>query len=218
MIKIGFIYKITNNVNNKCYIGQTHFSVEKRWKEHIRDSHKEFLQNRLLYKAIKKYGIENFDIVSIEEVSNELLNEREKFWIKFFNSYGDNGYNMTLGGEDASINRKYNYDEIAKSLQDNKNIKETALLHNCNKSTVSEIGRLYNIKIENNGNKAMKEKYGIKISQYDKQGNFIQNFESVRDAGKWCEENGTGEGAASNISKCIKGKIKTAYGYLWKQN
>lgn len=99
MIKIGFIYKITNNLNKKCYIGQTHFTVEKRWKEHQQDSHKEFLQKRPLYNAIKKYGIENFSIETIEEVANNLLNEREEYWIKYYNSYGNTGYNATLGGD-----------------------------------------------------------------------------------------------------------------------
>lgn len=48
--------------------------------------------------AIKKYGSENFHAEEIEECDNSLLNEREKYWINFYNSYSD-GYNMTKGGE-----------------------------------------------------------------------------------------------------------------------
>lgn len=215
---MGFIYKITNILNNKCYIGQTHFTVEKRWKEHKEDSHKESLRKRPLYNAIRKYGIENFIIETLEEVEDILLNEREIYWIDYYNSYGKTGYNATLGGDGQGVNRKYNYNEIALFLQQNKNVKITAKKFNCSNSTVSEIGRLYNIKIPNNGNQTMHNKYGITISQYDKNNNYIQSFSSIRDAGQWCEQQGAGKGAASNINKCLKGKMKTAYGYLWKQN
>lgn len=214
---MGFIYKITNKINNKCYIGQTHFTVEKRWKEHKEDSRKEFLQKRPLYNAIKKYGIENFTIETVEEINDEKLNEREKYWIQYYNSYGSTGYNATLGGDGKGINKKYNYEEIADYLLHNRNITETANYFNCSKSTISEIGHLFNIQIPNNGNKAMHKKFGIHIAQYDKNNNYIQSFESIQDAGKWCENNGAGKGANSNIAKCIKGKVKTAYGYLWKQ-
>jgi hypothetical protein len=47
---------------------------------------------------MRKYGIENFHIEQIEEVANDQLNEREKYWISYYNTYFD-GYNSTLGGE-----------------------------------------------------------------------------------------------------------------------
>lgn len=121
-------------------------------------------------------------------------------------------------GIGLGINRRYNYDKIAEYLKQCKNVKQTAEKFNCNKSTVSEIGKLYNISIPNNGTQIMHNKYGITINQYDKNNNYIRSFNSIRDAGKWCEQQGAGLGAASNINKCLKGKMKTAYGYLWKQN
>ena len=56
----GFIYKITNKVNNKIYIGKTMTSIEKRFQEHIRESRKERAENRPLYRAIRKYGKREF--------------------------------------------------------------------------------------------------------------------------------------------------------------
>ena len=79
---MAFIYKITNDVNEKVYIGKTLRSVEKRWKEHIQDSKREHTENRPLYRAMNKYGIDNFHIETIEECSDELVEEREVFWIK----------------------------------------------------------------------------------------------------------------------------------------
>lgn len=94
---MGFIYKITNLKTNEIYIGQTSYSIKRRWEEHIskaRHSNKKYK----LYKSMRRYGLNNFIIETIEEVSNDLLNSREQYWIKFYNSC-NNGLNMTIGGE-----------------------------------------------------------------------------------------------------------------------
>ena len=98
------IYKITNTINGKFYIGQA-IDIEERWKSHRRNSlnskSKEY--NYPLYRAIRKYGIENFSFEIVEECSIEELNEKEIYYIGEFNSYihaeNSQGYNMTLGGE-----------------------------------------------------------------------------------------------------------------------
>lgn len=87
------IYKITNKVNNKCYIGQS-VHIETRFEEH-----KRCMDNKPLYKAFKKYGIENFDFEVVEECIAEQLNDKEIFYIKHFKSSTDEwGYNLTFGG------------------------------------------------------------------------------------------------------------------------
>lgn len=94
MTKICGIYKITNKVNNKCYIGQSK-DIIKRWKT----EYKWHKLNNHLHSAFNKYGLENFDFEIIEECEPSLLNEREKFWINVYNSFDRNfGYNKTLGG------------------------------------------------------------------------------------------------------------------------
>lgn len=92
----GFIYKITNRVNNKVYIGQTRFTIEHRFKQHINKANRTKVICPL-HKAIKKYGAENFKIESLEEVPFEKLNEREMYWISVYNSF-KSGYNATIGG------------------------------------------------------------------------------------------------------------------------
>ena len=92
---MGFIYKVTNNINGKVYIGQSIFQIEKRFKEHLADSKKSSRCHRPFYDAINKYGQENFSIELIEEIDNNKLNEREKYWITFYDSksYGLNERN-----------------------------------------------------------------------------------------------------------------------------
>lgn len=67
---MGYIYKITNKINHKMYIGKTNYADPyDRFKEHIRDSKKERCKNRPLYRAMNKYGLENFEFEVIEETA-----------------------------------------------------------------------------------------------------------------------------------------------------
>ena len=93
---MGYIYIVRNDVNQKVYIGQTIRTIEIRWSQHKTDAKNG--SNLHFHQAIRKYGEEHFHISVIEECPNELLNEREKYWISFFDSY-NNGYNSTLGGD-----------------------------------------------------------------------------------------------------------------------
>ena len=98
------IYKITNKINGKCYIGQAQ-DIYKRWNDHrscaFNKNHSN--HNAVLYRAIRKYGLDNFKFEIIEECSLDKLNEREIYYIDYYNSFihnkNSNGYNMTLGGE-----------------------------------------------------------------------------------------------------------------------
>lgn len=102
-----YIYKITNLIDGKVYIGQTN-NPNNRWKEHCRLGSCTYINNKHksshLYLAMKKYGIENFSFQVIEEVS-AFYNEREVYWIQYYNSYLDKtkGYNLTIGGEDPPV-------------------------------------------------------------------------------------------------------------------
>lgn len=94
---MGYIYKITNDVNDKIYIGQTKRTLSKRWYEHKLYA-KQPDSNNKLYLAMKEIGIDHFKIDPIEEVYGvEDRNQREVYWIEFYNSFND-GYNSTRGG------------------------------------------------------------------------------------------------------------------------
>lgn len=124
------IYLVTNKINNKKYIGQS-IDVERRWKQHIKDSKNKKLKSRYFYAAINKYGLENFSLEIIDEnIPIDKINEREIFWINYYNCYAPNGYNLTKGGE-GSLGRKQtdHAKEIIsqKSTQWHENNKETFL-------------------------------------------------------------------------------------------
>ena len=98
--KYGYIYKITNLINGKIYIGQVYNkSIEARFIRHCDGASK--TSKSYLAKAIHKYGKNNFKYEEIEECySVKELNEREQFWIAHYNSTnGDIGYNLTPDGE-----------------------------------------------------------------------------------------------------------------------
>ena len=88
------IYKITNIINNKCYIGQS-INIERRFEEHKHTKK----TSKYLRNAINKYGLNNFTFEILELCERSLLSERERYWIKFYNSTSPNGYNLTQGGE-----------------------------------------------------------------------------------------------------------------------
>ena len=94
---MGYIYKIINKVNGKVYIGQTKKTIEERYARHLSLAKQK--KNRYLYDAMNHYGLENFYCVKIEECDNQQLDDKEKAWIKYYQSNNPNyGYNMTEGG------------------------------------------------------------------------------------------------------------------------
>lgn len=94
-----YIYKITNLINGKIYIGQTN-NPKRREREHfsLTPSILEDNDGKILYDALLKYGPQNFSFEIIEDKC-ENYNEKEKFWIKTLNTLIPFGYNMTEGGE-----------------------------------------------------------------------------------------------------------------------
>lgn len=102
-----YVYKITNLKNKKVYIGKTSNSNPiNRWARHLynaRNKTTASYQYQALHKAITKYGEDNFTFEIIEQCETEdqsLL--QEQFWIKQYDSFGKNGYNLTAGGEGSS--------------------------------------------------------------------------------------------------------------------
>ena len=98
---MGIVYKITNNINGKVYVGKSKRLPSIRWAEHQRYA-REANRTNLIYLAIRKYGIENFSFEVIENnIPDSLLAQKECEYIKQFNSF-HNGYNETVGGEGES--------------------------------------------------------------------------------------------------------------------
>lgn len=93
---MGEIYKITNLVNDKCYVGKTKYESVIRWRDHINGYH----PSSLIHKAIVKYGVDNFKFEILEHsVSEDKLNDLERYYIELCRSKTPNGYNLTNGGD-----------------------------------------------------------------------------------------------------------------------
>lgn len=141
------IYIIKNDINDKVYIGQS-INAEERFVQHCKPSSAK--DGSLIAKAIQKYGKEHFWIEILEK-QIENYNEREIYWIEFYNSLTPNGYNIQKGGENPPVlygiehgNSSIKDSEILLMLKnDLKNTKlsysELAKKYNTNKKTVLRI-------------------------------------------------------------------------------
>ena len=138
---IGTIYKITNNINNKSYIGKTYRPINTRWNEHIRSS--KYYKNRPLYKAINKYGPDNFSIESLGEYSEDILEAQEIEYISFYNTF-KSGYNATEGGDSG---RYLNISDktILDYFEELKNIAEVSRVLKIDYGTVRKVLKSYNV-------------------------------------------------------------------------
>lgn len=121
------IYKYTNKINGKSYVGQS-INIEKRQYGHKSAAYNKQASdyNSQFHQAIRKYGLENFDYEIIaeltqEEYTKETLNNLEKFFIKYYNSY-TNGYNATLGGNEI-LNNVNTGSKNGRALLDEEDVK-----------------------------------------------------------------------------------------------
>lgn len=210
---MAYIYQITNDINDKIYIGKTEFSIEKRFKEHCSDAFKEHNEKRPLYSAMRKYGIEHFHVELIEKTDNP--EEREKYWIEQKQSF-KKGYNATLGGD----GKKYlDYDLIIASYKEIKSIKDTAISLGISSDSVSNVLHENNISIMTSS-EVIQKKYGKVVNMYNLQDAFLKTFPSVNAAAKYMVENNlTGckiTTIKQHITEVCMGKRKTAAKFKWK--
>ena len=92
------IYKVTNQINQKSYVGKTELSLSRRKSNHLSDAKRgcEFA----FHRALRKYGEENFVWEVIEkDIDKSLLDDKERHYIALYESFGPKGYNMSEGGE-----------------------------------------------------------------------------------------------------------------------
>lgn len=218
------IYKITNKINNKSYIGQS-VNINNRWYVH-----KATKDDYPIHRAIQKYGKNNFSWEILEECTESQLSEREIYYIAKYNTFmyakNSNGYNLTPGGEQGNTKPVNQYSKDGTFIRRFNSLVEAAaaigkmstqISSCCYKRCLSCGGYLWSF----DGDVPVdydKEigKLGITIDQYDLGGKFIRTFET---GSKACRVVNTG--AERKISKgqiinCCKNDNYSAAGYLWR--
>lgn len=112
------IYKITNIINGKSYIGQTAYSLNERWLSHLSDMVKK-KDNNYFHNAIRKYGVEMFIREILFECNDRyILNVMETFKIMVNHSHkSEGGYNITWGGEDNPMNHPEIKEKMSYSIK-----------------------------------------------------------------------------------------------------
>ena len=123
------VYKFTNMVNGKSYIGQSQ-DLETRYKTHLRSFNKKnsTMYDSLFYRAIRKYGIENFKyeiLVQSDSFSKQELNFYEIYYIDKFHTHGELGYNMNKGGNFTSSDKKLSEREVLQIKEELINSQQT---------------------------------------------------------------------------------------------
>ena len=208
---MGYIYLVTNLINGKKYVGQTTRTIEKRWKEHQEGAFISRL-DFYFYKALRKYGIENFEIKEIEQCSNELLDEKEIEYIEYYKSFYiyRQGYNLTRGGKGGS---KINRNGIIKLWNQGYSAIEIARQFNVYIRGVTDTLKAIGIAQEEiyHRSQVYAQRYRLKkIYQYDYQGRLMNIYEDLNDMVDKTGYSRDYIGAACNH------KYATANGYLWK--
>lgn len=209
---MGWIYKIENLVNHKVYIGKTERDISTRWKEHIR--HINSLIRLPLYRALKKYGVENFSIEALEECDNLNLDERECYWIKQYDSYGENGYNCSYGGEGGLKIPEEDWENIALRYQNGEYLTDLCKEYSHDYGTIKKRLNNLGIKINSFAGPQKLSKFIYCIDPSNNQ--IIKEYNSITEASKdICPEGNSYHAIRSHISK-YKNTSTISHGYLWR--
>ena len=217
------IYKITNKIDNKCYIGQS-VNLKSRIK-----SHKSMLKhnnedNPLLRKATKKYGYENFEIEILKYCKEEELDFYEQYYINYYKSHKkENGYNIELGGNQNKHLSKEQIEKMRKTKKGKLMGKENPFYGRKHteesKKKISEakkgnkgcLGRFMSEETRKKIGEANKWNKTKIVSCYTLDNVFLKTYPSVAEAARQLNVK-----SSSLIAQCSRGKRKSAYGYKWK--
>jgi hypothetical protein len=204
----GIIYLIVNKQNGHKYVGQTTQGMNKRWQQHIQEALR--MSSSPLHRAMRKYGNHNFMIKEIDECDETLLNEKEEYWIKHYNTFESaEGYNATTGGGKVIFNEETKKN-IGVAVSNAMLEKRTDEWNNKIQQTLSKRTEPWGFQLKENrgnGKHTAKKVMGINVETGEQ-----KIWESMTAAALEV----TGKKASGNIHEAIKNGWK-AHGYRWKK-
>lgn len=217
----GNLYKIINDINSKIYIGKTYKTLSERWSGHINsafklnDSKTDYEYNYKIYKAIRKYGIEHFQIVLIDRFEEGILEQKEIEYIQKYDSYR-NGYNSTLGGDGNKRELKLEgYSEhIIEMYNQGFSIEHIAISMDTSYNSVSNLLKKFNVEIRH-------ETYreDTRIVMYDTYFNPIKIFTNKAEVGEWIINDTEYAYYERTLYTALSNSCKTGcvrYGHRWQ--
>lgn len=215
----GYIYMIKNKINGHMYIGLTSLTPSLRFESHINESKKEDSKHKHLYEAFEKHGIENFELTTLGCFNVFDLSQKEKEFIKFYNTYENKEhYNETPGGE--SQYTKYDEKNIVETYKKLGTIAAVEKELEISDKIIRKVLKRNRIKIRSAGQYQKDNAFTIKI--YTLENKFIKSINSSYEAAEWLQENSIKEIKAKNINNLARGlyystqKDKPFYGFYFK--
>lgn len=207
---MGYIYLVVNKINSKKYIGQTTRTIQKRWEDHIYNAlnnHDDFY----FHRAIKKYGVENFNITELISCPDNQLDEQEIYYIEKYHTYYlyNEGYNLTRGGKGST---KVNREEILKQWNEGKSAAEISQYFGFYIRTITDVLKQEGVLQTEIYSRSMK--YGARfrykrIFQYNFSGELINIYNNLNEMAEL-----TGY-RKDYISAACRHVYTSANGYLW---
>lgn len=178
-----FIYKLTNTLNNKIYIGLTTESISERCRKRIAEAKYRKSRNSYILNAIRKYGSEVFKVEQLDTASSlEELQQKEIFYIQKYNSTNRKiGYNLTKGGEgnlglkmSDNTKEKIRQKRLGDKWSDERKLNHSKLLKlkNIDYSKGIENLKAYNLKTSK------------KVNEFDLNNNLLKTYNSISETWK----------------------------------
>ena len=203
------IYKITNQVNGKVYIGQS-VNIKKRWTDHIYYAKHEKNKTSRLYLAIRKHGLDNFKFEVLEECSQELLDEREIYWITYFDSTDKTkGYNFYRGGQ--AKHSFYDYDKIVNLWEEGYSCQEIEDIIGCSDTVITSALRSRDI--DDFATKSREQEKNAFVACDIKTGKPLKIFYGMKNVSRFFTNY---ERYADVLSNLIIPKHRRLFGYYWE--
>lgn len=209
-----YIYLVKNQQNKIVYIGQ---QIGTKSLDEYKGS------GLLLNRAYNKYGKDYFKQEIVEYCDIDELNNKEKLYIKQYNTKFPHGYNLTEGG-DGNKGLKFTKEQKQKISQNKKGqkypkehgekIRQAKLGKKRDPETINKIiqtkASKHNIKIDLSLKNQARSNSQKTILQYDLQSNLLNEYQSAQEAGRCLGKSG------NSIADCASGRQSTAYGFVWK--